>query len=448
MTKHYDLIALGGGSGGIAMARRAAAYGARCAVIEYDRLGGTCVNRGCVPKKLMWFAAEMVEHVEIAKAYGFDAKLNGLDWQALVSKREAYIQRLNDIYKTNLDNSKADLISGFGRFVGKKTLAVDGQEYTADHIVIAPGGEPVVPDIPGANLGITSDGFFELQQRPRKVAVVGAGYIAVELAGMLNSFGSEVTMILRKEHLLRPFDNMLREELMQHMLDSGIEIMPRTKIRELLPADDGLTLACESGTLIPGFDCLIWAIGRRPLTANLGLEASGIETNPAGYIETDEYQNTDVDGIYAIGDVTGRAQLTPVAIAAGRRLADRVFDNRSDRKLSYKNIATVVFSHPPIGTVGLTEEEAREKFGDAVKTYQSRFNPMYYAFSEDKVATAMKLVVVGDEEKVVGCHLIGMASDEILQGFAVAINMGATKADFDNTVAIHPTNAEELVTMR
>ncbi len=320
--------------------------------------------------------------------------------------------------------------------------------YSADHIVIAPGARPVVPEVPGAELGITSDGFFELTQQPQRVAIVGGGYIAVELAGLLNALGSKVSLFLRRDRLLANFDAMLRDTLMEEMLKDGINILSYTQIEEIHRDEEhGLCLHCGSGQEMQGFDALIWATGREPNSDALNLGAAGVATDEQGNIPTDAYQNTNVEGIYAVGDVTGQVQLTPVAIAAARRLADRLFNNQPERKLDYENIPTVVFSHPPIGTVGLTEEEARAR-GGQVKIYQTRFNPMYHAFTERKVDTAMKLVCMGGNERVVGCHIIGEGADEMLQGFAVAVKMGATKADFDNTVAIHPTTAEELVTLR
>ncbi|TCK16805.1 NADPH-glutathione reductase [Thiogranum longum] len=449
MSQHYDLIAIGGGSGGLSVAERAARYGARCAVIEKGPLGGTCVNVGCVPKKVMWFGASIAHTLEDAEHYGFHLGETAFDWKALKTKRDNYVHGINDWYHTYLADSNIDEIVGEARFVDARTLEVDGQHYTADHIVVAPGGAPMLPETPGAGLGITSDGFFELESLPRRVAVVGSGYIAVELAGMLNALGSDVTMLLRREHLLRDFDAMLRENLMEEMLGDGIDILARTQVREVCGADDGtLVIECENGQRLEGFDELIWAIGRYPLSAGLALGKAGIEVDASGYIPTDKFQNTNVSGVYAIGDVTGQAQLTPVAIAAGRRLGDRLFGGMADRHLAYENIATVVFSHPPIGTVGLTESEARDQHGEAVKVYQTRFTAMYNALTERKQKTAMKLVTVGAQEKVVGCHVIGPGADEMLQGFAVAIRMGATKKDLDDTVAIHPTSAEELVTMR
>lgn len=449
MTQHYDLIAIGAGSGGLSVAERAAQYGARCAVIEAGKLGGTCVNVGCVPKKVMWSAATLAEALEDAAGYGFDVARRGFDWATLVGRRERYIAGINTWYGSYLADSNIDHVVGLARFVDAHTLEVAGERYTADHIVVAPGGRPVVPDIPGAELGITSDGFFALDRQPQRVAVVGAGYIAVELAGVLNALGSEVSLLLRGEHLLKNFDPMLRETLTEEMLNHGVNLLPRVTIdRVQRETDDNLTLYCPNGQQYGRFDTLIWATGREPRSAELNLDATGVATDDQGYVPTDAFQNTNIPGIYAVGDVTGRAQLTPVAIAAARRLGDRLFGGKPDSKLDYDQISTVVFSHPPIGTVGLTEDEARDQHGSAVKCYTSRFTPMYHAISGRETRTAMKLVCVGAQEKVVGVHIIGQAADEMLQGFAVALRMGATKADFDRTVAIHPTSAEELVTLR
>lgn len=449
MARHYDLIAIGGGSGGLSVAERAARYGAKCAVVEMDRLGGTCVNLGCVPKKVMWYGASLAHVLNDASDYGFRLQRGGFDWKTLKIARDKYVQGINDWYHTYLADSDIDLIRGGGRFRDGHTIEVNGEPYTADHLVIATGGRPSVPDLPGAELGITSDGFFDLEECPRRVAVIGSGYIAVELAGMLNALGAEVTLLLRKELLLRPFDAMLRDTLMEQMLEDGINILSSTQVQILERLEDGsLHIQCSGTNEALHVDTLIWAIGREPLTKELNLVAAGVTVNQDGTIPTDEFQNTNVQGIYAIGDITGHYPLTPVAITAGRRLADRLFGNQPERKLDYQNIPTVVFSHPPIGTVGLTEEEARASHGESVKIYQTRFTPMYHAFTRHKPQTAMKLVCVGAQEKIVGCHLIGLGADEMLQGFAVTIRMGATKRDFDETVAIHPTSAEELVTMR
>lgn len=451
MTKKYDydLIAIGGGSGGLSVAERAAAYGAKCAVVEKGKIGGTCVNVGCVPKKVMWFGANLAHALHDAEDYGFDIENRGFDWNHLVTKREQYISNINSWYHNYLADSNIDELQGFASFVDAHTVDIDGKQYTAKHIVVSPGTTPTVPDIPGAEYGMTSDGFFELQERPGKVAIVGSGYIAVEVAGVLNALGSDVCMYLRKNHLLRSFDAMLRETLLEEMMDQGVDIMAQTQITEITKEADGtLTLCDDKGNRATGFDVLIWAIGRHPNTAGMNLEAAGIETDTEGYITCDTFQNTNVENIFALGDVTGREPLTPVAIAAGRRLGDRLYNNQKDRHLDYQLIPTVVFSHPPIGTVGLTEEDARKQHGDAVKVYQTRFTAMYNAMTRREVPTAMKLVCIGAQEKVVGCHIIGPGSDEMLQGFAVAMRMGATKKDFDDTVAIHPTSAEELVTMR
>jgi len=448
MTKHYDLLAIGGGSGGIATANRAARYGAKCVVIEGGRLGGTCVNAGCVPKKIMWNAASVNHALERAAEYGFSAVQRDFHWPVLKQARDAYIRRLNQRYGAGLTDNNVELIHGYARFVDTHTVAVDGEQFTADHIVIATGGRPVIPQIPGAELGITSDSFFELESQPQRVAVVGAGYIAVELAGVLNMLGSDVSLLLRRAHFLDSFDAMLRETLMEDMLEAGINIVTHRNVAELRRDGNALTLVYEHGEQLSGIDGVIWAIGREPNTATLNLGAAGVEKDVRGYVPTDEFQTTNVTNIYAIGDVTPRAALTPVAIAAGRRLADRLFGGMQDRCLDYSNIPTVVFSHPPIGTVGLTEGQAREIHGDAVKVYQTRFTPMADAFSRRPTKTAMKLITVGEHEKIVGLHVIGDGADEMLQGFAVAIKMGATKKDFDETVAIHPTSAEELVTMR
>lgn len=449
MGRHFDLIAIGAGSGGLSVAERAARYGAKCAVIESGPLGGTCVNVGCVPKKVMWYGATLAHALEDAAGYGFDLTRNGFDWGRLKAGRDAYVNGINTWYHTYLADSDIAEIPGRARFIDARTLEVNGERYTADHICIAVGGYPTVPDIPGAELGISSDGFFELEALPERVAIAGSGYIAVELAGMLNALGSEVTLLLRREHILREFDAMLRECLMEEMLNDGIDIVTSIEIAEVARQDDGkLSLHGRKGQHLDDFDQLIWAVGRTPASAGLNLEAAGVATDANGFIPSDKFENTNVEGIYALGDVNGKAALTPVAIAAARRLADRLFGGMQERHLPYENIPTVVFSHPPIGTVGLTEARAREIHGDAVKIYQTRFTAMYHALTEHKRETAMKLVCVGAQEKVVGCHIIGMGADEMLQGFAVAVRMGARKADLDDTVALHPTSAEELVTMR
>lgn len=449
MSKHYDLIAFGGGSGGLAAAKQAASYGANCAVIEGGRLGGTCVNVGCVPKKVMWYAASLGHSLNDAADYGFSLQTDEFDWRKMKQGRDAYVQRLNDIHLENLNKAKVDLIPGYGRFVDASTLEINGIHYSANHIIIATGGRPLTPKLPGAEFGISSDGFFELEALPQKVAIVGGGYIAVEIAGVLKGLGSQVDLLLRGDQLLTPFDPFIRETVHQQMQQDGIGIHTHFNLSTItLGQNNNLVMVSEGGPELSGYDCLIWAIGRAPNTDQLNLEAIDLICDVRGSIPVDDYQNTNINNIYAIGDVTGKVTLTPVAIAAGRRLADRLFGAKANSKLDYDNIPSVVFSHPPIGTVGLTETEAREQHGDQVTVHQTRFTPMYHALTQHKTITAMKLVCVGEQEKVIGCHIFGYGADEMLQGFAIAIKMGATKADFDNTVAIHPTSAEELVTLK
>jgi glutathione reductase (NADPH) len=444
----FDLISVGGGSGGLACAQRAAEYGAKVAVIEPHRLGGTCVNVGCVPKKVMWNAASVALSLTDANDYGFNVTLGSSDWPALKRKRDAYVLRLNGIYERNLAAKGVAYVRGAARFLDKSTVEVNGERMTARHIVIATGGRPSVPTLPGSEHGITSDGFFSLEQRPKRVAIVGSGYVACELAGAFHELGAQVEIFIRKERLLMSFDVMLGKSLMREMRDQGIiihhHVVP-AQVRE----ESGLkTLTAVDGREFAGFDCLLWAVGRAPTVSGLDLRRAGVAVDDCNFVVTDGFQNTNVPGLYAIGDVTGRAALTPVAIAAGRRLSDRLFGGKTDRRLEYSMIPTVVFTHPPIGTVGASEAEARAQYGDAVKVYVADFTPMYHALTTRKTHTDMKLVCVGPEQRIVGCHLIGTGADEILQGFAVAIRMGATKRDFDDTVAIHPTSAEELVTMR
>ncbi|CEG50352.1 glutathione reductase [Plasmopara halstedii] len=469
LQTEYDYLVIGAGSGGMASARRAASYsGTRVAIVEQDRLGGTCVNVGCVPKKLMYIAADMNHKLHHDFLYyGFEDAATGghlshrmhFNWSKLKARRDAYVLRLNEIYETNLANSKVDLIRGSAKFNERGNVEVDDKEVRAKKILIAVGGRPLIPDIPGKELCIDSDGFFELETLPTKVAIVGAGYIAVELAGVLNALGSKTSVFCRKEGVLRSFDNILRTTLEEAMANDGVHLRPNSTVARVKEAADGTkTLVLTNGSEHRGFDVVICATGRVPLTSTLNLEKAGITTDDNGYIRVNEFQETTKNNVYAVGDVCNTPALTPVAIAAGRRLSDRLFGGMKDAKLSYENIPTVIFSHPPIGTIGLTEEGARKKYGDNnIKVYSSRFVNMYYGLinetieatgvPKEKPKTAMKLVCAGNKEKVVGLHMIGMAADEILQGFGVAVKMGATKADFDNCIAIHPTAGEELVTL-
>ncbi len=448
-TKKYDYIVVGGGSGGIASARRAAEYGAKVLLVENSNLGGTCVNVGCVPKKVMWSASQIHETIHLAHQYGIPVSPGHLDWSTLKSSRDAYIKRLNGIYARNLEKSGVSVEHGLARFASPNCIEANQQHFVADHILISTGGQPSNPIIEGADLGIDSNGFFALDQQPSNLLVVGSGYIATELAGLMHGLGSHVTMALRKNRLLGAFDTDLQQTVLEQMELSGIEIIRNISLVKLQGQAGNIKYEDAEGNTKEGFDCVIWAIGRRPNTQNLYLDNAGLNTNERGFIDTDEYQNTSQNGIYAVGDVTPRAQLTPVAIAAGRKLSDRIFGGQDDAKLDYSNIPTVVFSHPPVGTVGLTEAAAIDRFGkDSIRVYRNTFVDMYFALSEHKPRTIVKLVVQGPDERVVGCHVAGRGADEMIQGFAVAIKMGATKSDFDNTVAIHPTAAEELVTLR
>lgn len=451
MTKHYDYLAIGGGSGGIASINRAASYGKKCAIIEAKHLGGTCVNVGCVPKKVMWYGAQIAEAIhQYAPDYGFDLDVKTFDYAKLVESRQAYIGRIHTSYQNVLAKNNIDVIQGFAKFVNANTVEVNGEQITADHILIATGGRPSRPNIKGAELGIDSNGVFELTRLPKRIAIVGAGYIAVELAGVFNSFGVETHLFVRQHSPLRQFDPLIVETLLEVMNQDGIQLHTQAIPQEVgKNADGSLTLSLQDGRQTE-VDCLVWAIGREPATDVINLQATGVETNERGFIKVDKFQNTNVKGIYAVGDIIeGGIELTPVAVAAGRRLSERLFNNKPNEHLDYNLVPTVVFSHPPIGTIGLTEPQAIAQYSEEnVKVYKSSFTPMYSAITQHRQPCRMKLVCVGKEEKVVGLHGIGFGVDEMIQGFAVAIKMGATKADFDNTVAIHPTGSEEFVTMR
>lgn len=446
--RHFDLIAIGGGSGGLAVAEKAAEFGRKVAIVEAQDLGGTCVYSGCVPKKVMWYAAHLAHAVDAAAAFGIAARRGATDWAALVAGRENYIANIKRYWDGYVARNAIARLHGRATFVDARTIAVNGERYTADHIVIATGGRPLLPAVPGVELGITSDGFFALRAQPRRVAVIGGGYIGVELSGVLRALGSDVTLIIQGQRVLERFDVMLGEVLQKEMQNQGIRLETGFAVAALARDAQGIAVHAGDARCLVGFDSVIWAVGRQPNTDQLGLAAAGVTARPNGVIPVDDWQNTNVGGIYAIGDVTGKAPLTPVAIAAGRRLAERLFNDQPQRRLDYENIPSVVFSHPPIGTVGLTEHEARQRHGGEVTVYKSEFTPMRYALASHGMTTAMKLVCAGRDERIVGIHLIGDNADEMLQGFAVALKMGARKVDFDNTVAIHPSSAEELVTMK
>ena len=446
---HFDYICIGGGSGGIASANRAAKHGKNVAIIEAKDIGGTCVNVGCVPKKAMWYGAQVAEAIhKYAPEYGFDVTLNTFSWDSLIASRQAYIERIHASYDRALTANNVTLIRGFATFIDNKTIEVDGERYTADHITIATGGRPIIPDIPGAQHGIDSDGFFALREQPKRAVVVGAGYIGVELAGVMHSLGTDTHLVVRKHAPLRHFDPLIHETLVDMVHAEGCTLHNHASVEKVERNDDGTLSIHLTNDEVLEADCLIWAIGRQPATDVIAIENTDVELTDKGMVKVDKYQNTTAENIYAVGDITGKAELTPVAVKAGRLLSERLFNGQKDAHMDYTTIPTVVFSHPPIGTIGLTEPEAIEAYGESeVKVYTSSFASMYTAVTRHRQLTKMKLVCAGKEEKVVGLHGIGHGMDEILQGFAVAIKMGATKADFDACVAIHPTSAEEFVTM-
>lgn len=447
--QEFDYICLGGGSGGIASANRAAKHGKKVALIEAKAIGGTCVNVGCVPKKAMWFGAQVAEAIHLyAPDYGFDVSVNAFSWAKLVESRNAYIDRIHQSYDRVLGGNGITVINGFGRFVSNHVIEVNGEQITAPHITIATGGYPIIPDIPGAEHGITSDGFFDLAEQPKRVVVVGAGYIGVELAGVMSALGSETKLIVRKDKPLRNFDPMLSESLVEMMAQHGPELITHSNVTHIEKDHAGtLHITLDSGTTLAA-DALVWAIGRAPATHTIGLDNTDVNLTERGFISVDEQQNTTASGIYAVGDNIGKVDLTPVAVKAGRLLSERLFNGQHDAKMDYSLIPTVVFSHPPIGTMGLSQPEAEAEYGaENVTVYNSSFGAMYTALTSHRQLTKMKLICVGTDQKVVGIHGIGHGMDEILQGFGVAIKMGATKADFDACVAIHPTSGEEFVTL-
>lgn len=449
MVKAYDYIVIGGGSGGIASANRAALRGAKVVLFEGKAIGGTCVNVGCVPKKVMWYGAQVAETLQAyASDYGFTVGTPQFDFQSLKKNREAYISRIHASYERGFANNGVERVSAYARFVDNHTVEANGERYTAPHILIATGGHAVYPDIPGAEYGITSDGFFALDAIPERVAVVGGGYIATEVAGVLHALGAQVGLFVRQDRPLRQFDRGIIEVLVKEMAKNGPTLHTHAIPKEVRKNGDGsVTLILENGQEHT-VDTLIWAIGRRPNVSGFGLENTGVELDERGFIKTDAYENTSVEGIYALGDVNGKLELTPVAVKAGRLLSERLFGGQAEAKMDYSNVATVIFSHPAIGSIGYSEEEAIATFGaEAIKVYRSEFTPMYTALATHRQSSVMKLICQGADEKVIGLHGIGYGVDEMIQGFAVAMKMGATKADFDATVAIHPTGAEEFVIM-
>ncbi|MCW6027491.1 glutathione-disulfide reductase [Stenotrophomonas sp. SRS1] len=445
----YDLIVLGGGSGGLAAAFRAAQHGQRVAMLEPGELGGTCVNVGCVPKKAMWLAADLSGRIGLAAAMGFDVPVRpSLDWKELVVHRQAYIANIHASYLKRLNENKVVRVPRRGRLVDAHTVECsDGVRISAAHVLIATGAYPQRPEIPGAELGLVSDDFFNLCGAPERVAIVGGGYIAVELAGLLQALGSRVTLLVRGERLLERFDAELTAQLAENLRHQGVQIHFGYRLRELQRDGDAVVALGHDGPADGYFDAVFFATGRRGNSADLGLEALGVVIGDKGEVEVDAWQTTAVPSVHAVGDIAGKVGLTPVAIAAARKLMDRLFGGQPQAKMDYENVASVVFSHPALGAVGLSEEEACARYGD-VRVYRSNFRPMLQALADGTQRSLFKLVCVGEDERVVGVHLLGESADEILQGFALAVKMGVTKAQFDDTVAIHPTSAEEVVLMR
>jgi glutathione reductase (NADPH) len=451
MNYDFDLFVIGAGSGGIASARRAAEYGAKVGIVESGRLGGTCVNRGCVPKKLMVYASHFPAQFEEAQGYGWSPVESTLDWPYMIKAVNDEVTRLNGIYGRMLDGSKVELFKGHGRLIDPHTIAIGEQTVTADKVLIAVGGKPVKPDFPGAEFAITSDDIFSLPEQPKHLVVLGGGYIGVEFASILRGLGSQVTQILRYTHILRGFDEDIRTEIQAGMEHHGIRIVPNMRKIAIAKTDSGLEITVKTADgeedLILADAVSLAAIGRKPLLEGLGLDNTKIEV-VNGAIAVDHHNRTAEDNIYAVGDCTDRINLTPVAINEGRAFADTHFGNKP-RQMSYENVPTAVFSNPEAATVGLTEEEARAQYGDdAIKVYRSKFRPMYYVLPGKEEKTLMKLVVHIETDRVLGAHMVGDHSAEIIQGVAIALKMGATKAQFDATVGIHPSSAEEFVTMR
>ena len=450
MVKKFDIIAIGGGSGGIATMNRAGEHGARAAVIEGKLLGGTCVNVGCVPKKIMWHGAQMAESLHYyGPEYGFTAENVDFDFETLKKNRDAYIERSRNAYQGSFQRNHVDFIEGYAKFIDAHTVEVNGEQITADHIVIATGAKPMVPDIPGKELGIVSDDVFAWDELPASIAILGAGYIAIEMAGVLHSLGVQTKLFYRKDQPLRSFEPYVIQALLEEMDRTGLEHEGHKVPKRLDKLDNGLIqITFEDGSSHTA-EQILWAIGRQPNLDGLNLEVTGVQLTKDGFIAVDDFQETNVPGIYALGDVTGKIELTPVAIKTGRLLSERLFNGKKEAKMDFNLVPTVIFSHPAIGTVGLTEPQALEQYGaENIKVYTSAFTSMYTALGSHRQMSKFKLITAGPEEKVVGLHGIGFGVDEMIQGFAVAMKMGATKEDFDSVVAIHPTGSEEFVTMR
>ena len=449
MAYDFDLFVIGGGSGGIATARRAASYGARVAVAESDRLGGTCVNRGCVPKKLMVYASRFPKYMEESAGYGWDMQANSFNWNKMITDVNNEVKRLNSIYQRMVDNAEVKLFPVHAKLLDPHTLEVGDQKVTAERILIAVGGKPVKPDIPGIELAITSDGMFEMTEQPKRMVILGGGYIGCEFACVMNGLGTEVTQVIRKEQILNGFDKDIRNELHEALVKQGIKLITNAEITGIEKTSDGVTVTINDGEerVIVADAVSLAATGRSPKLENLGLENTAVETHK-GAIAADKHSQTAEPSIYAIGDCTDRINLTPVAINEGRVLADTLYGGKS-RIMSYEAVPSAVFTTPEAASVGITEDEAIQQYGeDNVHVFRSRFRSMYYTLPNKDEKTLMKLIVHTESDRVLGAHMVGDSAAEIIQGVAIALKMGATKADFDATVGIHPSSAEEFVTMR
>lgn len=451
MSYDFDLFVMGAGSGGIATARRAAEYGAKVGIAEPDRLGGTCVNRGCIPKKLMVFASHFPGQFEEAVGYGWSPVSSTLDWSKMITAVNDEVTRLNGIYQKMLDNSQVELFPHYAKLLDPHTLKVGEKKISADKILIAVGGHPVKPDIPGIEHAMVSDGMFTLPEQPKNILIIGAGYIGVEFACIMHNLGTTVTQLVRKDKILRGFDEDIRTTIQEEMIRHGIDILTHTIPTKIEKTEEGLKVYIkqqdqEEEILLVDAVSLA-ATGRIPNIANLGLESAGVEVKN-GAIAVDEYSRTSQANIYAVGDCTDRINLTPVAINEGRAFADTEFGGKP-RLMSHENVPSAIFSYPEAATVGLTEEEAKSRYGEeAIESYKTKFRPMYYVLPGKQEKTLMKLIVEKGTGKVLGAHMVGDYAAEIIQGVAIAVKMGATKADFDATVGIHPSSAEEFVTMR
>ena len=446
----FDYLVIGGGSAGLSGAKQARLHGAHVALIEPNPIGGTCVNRGCVPKKILWNAAELATRLSECPDYGFDVQRSiQFDYEKLRKSSNAYVASLRDLHASRLKQAGVEIITEWATLVGPGLVETSsGRKLRAPHVLLASGTRPQVPAVEGAQLGITSDDWFQLPELPKRLLIVGGGYVGVELAGIAQALGCKVTFAYRGNLPLPRFDVMLGECLLEQMRNAGLELLETFDTKRVTRSNGGmLSVEANDGRQVANLDVVLWAIGRIS-DARTWVKTEGLAFDPNGFVCVDEFQRTNLAGLYAVGDITGKACLTPVAVAAASRLSDRLFGGKPEAKLDYDDIPTVVFSHPPMGTVGLSEKQARHRYGNRIRCYVKRFTNLYFSVTRHAQVTAMKLVTLLPDERIIGIHAFGMGADELMQGFAVALRMGARKADFDRTVAIHPTAAEEFVTMR